>query len=84
MIKKDDIKLYHFSTCPFCVRVRQYLLEEDIQIQQKDILLDDDAKKDLLAIGGKTQVPCLVVSGKALYESSDIIQWIESNKSQIK
>lgn len=30
-------------------------------------------------IGGKTQVPCLVIDGKPLYESLDIIEWLKTN-----
>ena len=48
----------------------------------KNILTDSQAKLELLEIGGKTQVPCLVIDGKALYESDDIINWLEQNYSK--
>ncbi len=31
---------------------------------------------DLVRVGGKKQVPCLVVGGKPLYESDDIIAYL--------
>ncbi|MBS4843870.1 MAG: glutathione S-transferase domain-containing protein, partial [Collinsella sp.] len=33
----------------------------------------------LIAVGGKRQVPCLFIDGKPLYESSDIIAWVQEN-----
>ena len=36
-------------------------------------------REELIKIGGKPQVPCLVIDGQALYESDDIIDWIKSN-----
>ncbi len=37
-------------------------------------------RQALLDVGGKTQVPCLVIDGKALYESNDIIEWLKENQ----
>ncbi|MGE4170248.1 MAG: glutaredoxin family protein [Candidatus Margulisiibacteriota bacterium] len=71
--------LYHFESCPFCQRVRRYIAEQGYSIPMRDILEDAEAKKELLRIGGKTQVPCLVIDGKALYESRDIIAWLEEH-----
>jgi len=34
---------------------------------------------ELIKIGGMSQVPCLVIDGKALYESLDIIEWFKRN-----
>ena len=35
--------------------------------------------EELVKIGGKSQVPCLVIDGRALYESDDIIEWLKEN-----
>jgi glutaredoxin len=74
-----QVTLYHFNSCPFCSKVRYYLKEQNISILEKDILIDPEARNELLSIGGKTQVPCLVIDGKPLYESDDIIQWFKEN-----
>ena len=36
-------------------------------------------RDELIKIGGKPQIPCLVIDGKALYESLDIIEWFKKN-----
>ncbi len=74
-----NLTLYHFDVCPFCVKVKFFMDQNNIQIPMKNILMDSQAKAELLEIGGKTQVPCLVIDGKALYESDDIIDWIQQN-----
>jgi len=45
----------------------------------KDTHADPANTGELIKIGGRSQVPCLVIDGRALYESNDIIQWFENN-----
>ena len=45
----------------------------------KDIAQDPEAAKELVQVGGKQQVPCLFIDGKPLYESLDIISWLEAD-----
>ena len=40
------------------------------------------AAKELIQVGGKQQVPCLFIDGKPLYESLDIIRWLEENPAE--
>jgi glutaredoxin len=74
-----NVTLYHFESCPYCGKVRHYLNKRGISIPMKDTHKDARYRQELIAIGGKPQVPCLVIDGKALYESNDIIQWFEDN-----
>lgn len=76
----EKLTLYHMSTCMFCVKVRNFMKEHCIEIEMKDVGEDSEAYDELMRIGGKTQVPCLVINGKSLYESLDIIDWLEKNK----
>ncbi|MFA5060132.1 MAG: glutathione S-transferase N-terminal domain-containing protein [Candidatus Omnitrophota bacterium] len=74
-----NLTLYHFEGCPYCSRVTNYLKQNNITLSIKDTLKDPNAKDELVKIGGKSQVPCLVIDGKALYESLDIIEWFKKN-----
>ncbi|MDE2214533.1 MAG: glutathione S-transferase N-terminal domain-containing protein [Candidatus Omnitrophica bacterium] len=76
----SDLTLYHFMACPYCQRVRDFLNKEGIVVPMKDIRENPAWRDELVAIGGKPQVPCLVIDGKALYESLDIIEWVKKNK----
>ena len=71
--------LYHFQGCPYCQRVRDHVSKEGISVPMKDIHETPAYAQELVRTGGKAQVPCLVVDGKALYESLDIIEWFKKN-----
>ncbi len=74
-----ELTLYHFESCPYCRRVRDFMTSNNITIPMKDTQKDTRNREELLKIGGKSQVPCLVINGKALYESLDIIDWLKNN-----
>ncbi len=76
-----ELTLYHKQTCPFCIKVLHYMDQNSIDIPMKNVA-DYNNYEELVEIGGKAQVPCLVVDGEALYESDDIIQWFENNKKE--
>ena len=72
--------LYTRPTCPYCVRVTSYLESIGKAIPTKNTE-DQEAREELISIGGKQQVPCLVINGVALYESSEIIQWLSDHSN---
>ena len=74
-----DLTLFYRPMCPFCQKVLHYMKENNIMLELKDVSGNPEAHQELMSVGGKTQVPCLSIDGKALYESDDIIQWL-SNK----
>ncbi len=68
--------LYYFDTCPFCQKVLRVVREKNIALTLKDIHKNPQDKAELLRIGGKTQVPCLVIDDVPMFESSDIVAWL--------
>mgnify|MGYP001231922841 CR=1 FL=1 len=74
-----SVELYILPTCPFCVKVVDYMQSNDIAVPIKSTE-NPEVRALLKSIGGKTQVPCLVFDGsEALYESDDIIDWMEEH-----
>ena len=69
--------LYFKPTCPYCLKVLSFMRNEDIEMEKRDTWEPANAA-ELVAIGGKPQVPCLVIDGKALYESDDIIAYLRA------
>ena len=55
-----------------------FMDEHDIVLPIMDISLEPykDGYDKLINLGGKYQVPCLDIDGKALYESDDIIAYL--------
>ena len=76
-----DLTLYYSDECPFCTKVLNYMHGVGIVISMKNIQQDPHLREELIAVGGKGQVPCLEIDGVALYESNDIIQWFKDNWS---
>ena len=75
-----ELTLYYMPTCPFCLNVLKFVEENNLSLSLKNITEKPEYNKELVDIGGKGQVPCLMIDGKALYESDDIIQWLKDNK----
>lgn len=79
MDANHELALYYRPTCPFCIRVLDFMGRQGVTIPLIDISQDRDAAATLIEVGGKQQVPCLFNDGKPLYESSDIISWINEH-----
>lgn len=81
--QKYQLALYYRPGCPYCVKVLNFLTKNSMAIPLKNISEDPKARETLLKNGGKTQVPCLSINNKFMYESSDIIEWLNKNKKDI-
>jgi glutaredoxin len=71
------LALYHFPTCPFCLKTRRTIRRLSLDIELRDARHDDVHRAALIAGGGKPQVPCLLISDADnqqtwLYESDAI------------
>lgn len=73
------LTLYMMDTCPYCQKVLRFMEQNGITLPLRNTATDPANRQELLKIGGKTQVPCLVIDGKAMYESDDIIKWLGAN-----
>ena len=70
-----DMILYYKPTCPYCLKVMAYMEEQDIAMEMRNTL-EPGVVDDLIALTGKTQVPCLVIGNQPMLESDDIIQYL--------
>ena len=78
--------LYQFETCPFCARVRRFLIESGLSVPMKDVQRDPAARRELVEGGGSGMVPCLRIERDGavtwLYESLDIIEYLRNRLPQ--
>lgn len=70
------LELYYFYSCPFCQKVLRFLNGKDHNIKFIDTMESKDNLRKLVEISGKKQVPCLVIDGKPMLESDDIIEFL--------
>ena len=71
------LALYHFPTCPFCLKSRRVMRRLSLNVELRDAKSNDTHRAALIAGGGKPQVPCLlIIEGDGqqtwLYESDAI------------
>jgi glutaredoxin len=78
--EKPTLVLYYTDYCPYSHKVLRYLQRIHKTVPMKNVGASAADKKELQAVGGKLQVPCLAIDGKALYESDDIIQWLSEHQ----
>ena len=74
--------LYQFPECPFCQLVLRELDKLKIEIPIKNTRTDPVARQELIDLTGRTQVPCLVIDGEPLLESSDIVNYLRQEYIQ--
>ena len=82
-VATPTLALYHTPWCYYCQKVIKYLdrIHKTVPLKDVDYLCN---KEELKKIGGKSQVPCLVIDGQALYESNDIIAWLSANQNKLE
>lgn len=76
-----SLVLYQFTTCPFCIKVRQEMRRLSLDIERRDAQHDVKNREDLVRQGGQVKVPCLKItdptgSSQWLYESGAIISYL--------
>lgn len=80
MARLDDLRLYVLPGCPFCAKVDAFLDENGLEVEHLDVTQGTNGE-DLVRIGGKRQCPCLLIDGRPLYESDDIIAYLSGRVS---
>lgn len=77
------LDLYKFDACPYCQRVCKVIDKSGrTDIEYHDIRKNEADRLYLIEHGGKEQVPCLFIDGKPLYESLDIIDWLNAHPQE--
>lgn len=82
----QGLSLYHYDSCPFCVRVRNEIRRLGLPIEERNIHREPTFAEQLYAEGGLYQVPCLRIESSNeqvnwMYESNDIIAWLRQQFS---
>ncbi len=75
--RTQQLVLFHFPTCPFCIKTRRVIRRLSLKIELRDARNNPADRAALIAGGGKPQVPCLRITDAQgtqtwLYESDAI------------
>jgi glutaredoxin len=75
--RTQNLALYHYPTCPFCIKTRRMMKRLSLKIELRNAKDDPVHRAALIAGGGKPQVPCLLITDAQgrltwMYESDAI------------
>ena len=78
-VNSEQLVLYYMPSCPYCKPVVAKIKRENLPVTLKNVSANSTYRQELIAKGGKAQVPCLLINGRAMYESSDIMEYLDNN-----
>jgi glutaredoxin len=68
------LALYQFSTCPFCIKVRQEMRRLSLPVERRDAQHDEKNRAELVQGLGQAKVPCLKIT-----DSTGKVQWLSES-----
>jgi len=60
------VKVYSTPTCPWCIRTKQFLKENNIVFEDVDVSLDQAASEEMIQKSGQMSVPVLDIDGEII------------------
>ncbi len=57
------VRIYSTPTCPFCIRAKQYLKDNNIAFEDIDVSANQQAVEEMVAKSGQMGVPVLDIGG---------------------
>jgi glutaredoxin len=77
----QSLALYQFSTCPFCIKVRQEMRRLSLPIEKRDAQHHAANRDAVLQGSGPSKVPCLQITEangqtRWLQDSSEIVAYL--------
>lgn len=64
MAKK--VKIYSTPTCPWCVRAKQYMRDNNISFEDYDVGADETKSEEMVKISGQMGVPVFDIEGEII------------------
>jgi glutaredoxin 3 len=65
-LRQPRVLVFTTQTCPWCVRVKQYLRERQVAFREIDVSRNASAARDLVRRTGQTGVPVIEIDGKPI------------------
>lgn len=58
------VKVYSTATCPYCVRAKQFLKENNVEFDDIDVGANQQAAQEMIDRSGQMGVPVLDIDGE--------------------
>ena len=71
MVKEEGfvakkVKVYSTPTCPYCIRVKQFLKDNAVAFDDIDVSKDQDAAQEMIKRSGQMGVPVVDIEGELI------------------
>ena len=60
------VKVYSTPTCPYCIRAKQFLRDNNIVFEDIDVSVDHAAGEEMIRKSGQMGVPVLDIDGQII------------------
>jgi len=60
------IRIYSTPTCPYCIRAKQYLKDNNIAFEDIDVSSNEQAGEEMIEKSGQMGVPVLDIDGQII------------------
>jgi len=60
------VMVYSTGTCPFCVKVKEYLKENNVDFEDIDVAADQQKVEEMMKKSGQMGVPVIDIEGEII------------------
>ena len=61
-----NVKVYSTATCPYCIRAKQFLKDNNIVFEDVDVSSNQSAAQEMIQKSGQMGVPVLDIDGQVI------------------
>jgi len=61
-----NVKVYSTATCPYCIRAKEFLKQNNVEFENLDVGSDSQAAQDMKAKSGQMGVPVIDIDGQII------------------
>ena len=61
-----SVKVYSTPTCPWCIRAKQFLKDNNIEFENFDVSSDQAKAEEMMKVSGQMGVPVFDIDGKII------------------
>ncbi len=71
-----NVKVYSTATCPFCLKVKQFLKGNNVEFEDIDVSADQEKVQEMVEKSGQMGVPVLDIEGEIIvgFDQDRIVQ----------
>ena len=61
-----NIKVFSTPTCPYCLRLKEYLKQKQVDFTNVDVSTDQAGLQEMIRVSGQMGVPVVLVDGDVI------------------